>query len=265
MPKSGPIGVFDSGVGGLSVLKEVRLLLPFENIIYYADSAYCPYGIKTKEEILSRSFKICDFLLTKESKILVVACNTASAAGLEIFRQKYNIPIVGMEPAVKPATTITKNGKIGVLATAVTLSGGRFSSLLERYQNGADVFSQPCPGLVELVEAGQHESTQATEILKRYINPLLEKGVDTIVLGCTHYPFLKNLVIKIAGNNITVIDTGEAVARYVGRVLAQQDLINPDVKKGTETFYTSGNPDVVGPVINKLWTDPLIKTLYMQL
>lgn len=265
MPNSGPLGVFDSGVGGLSVLKEVRLLLPFEDIIYYADSAYCPYGVKTTEEILSRSFKICDLLVARGSKILVVACNTASAAGLEIFRQKYDIPIVGMEPAVKPATTVTRNGKIGVLATGVTLSGGRFSSLLERYQNGADVFSQPCPGLVELVEAGRHESTKATEMLKRYINPLLEKGVDTIVLGCTHYPFLKKLVTRIAGNEITVIDTGEAVARYVGRVLAQQDLINPGVIKGSETFYTSGNPNVVGPVIGKLWNDPLVKTVYMQL
>ncbi|MFZ5643963.1 MAG: glutamate racemase [Bacillota bacterium] len=248
-----PIGVFDSGVGGLSVLNEIRRILPNENIIYYADSAYCPYGHKPPGEIVARSFKICDFLLDCQSKTLVVACNTASVAGLDIYRQKYAIPIVGMEPAVKPATAVTRNGKIGILATGVTLSGNRFSSLLERYQNGAEVFSQPCPGLVEIVERGEYDTPETLNLLDRYIDPLLRSGVDTIVLGCTHYPFLKESVRTIAGPDITIIDTGEAVARQVKRVLDQNGLNSPHSNKGTEIFHTSGKVENVGPVIKKLW------------
>ena len=253
MPDPKPIGVFDSGVGGLSVLQEIRRVLPQEDIIYYADSAHCPYGLKTPEEIISRSFKICDFLLSLNCKMLVVACNTASVAGLDLYRQKYPIPIVGMEPAIKPAISATKNGKIGVLATGVTLSGNRFSSLLEKYQNGAEVYSQPCPGLVEQVEKGCHNSTETAQLLKNYISPLLDKGVDTIVLGCTHYPFLKGTVRETVGLEITIIDTGEAVARQVGRVLFQHDLENQCQRKGSETFHTSGETYLVAPVIIKLW------------
>ncbi|MCL6478584.1 MAG: glutamate racemase [Peptococcaceae bacterium] len=253
MAEPGPIGVFDSGVGGLSVLKEIRRLLPGEDIIYYADSAYCPYGVRPPAEIVSRSVKICDFLLGQGAKALVVACNTASAAGLDTYRQKYDVPIVGMEPAIKPAAAATRNGRVGVLATGVTLSGNRFSSLLERYCNGAEVFSQPCPGLVELVESGRHDSPEAAILLNKYIAPLKDRGVDTIVLGCTHYPFLKDLVRSIAGPLITVIDTGEAVARQVLRVLEANGLLSPGDKKGREVFHTSGNPREAGAVIKKLW------------
>ncbi|MFZ5595650.1 MAG: glutamate racemase [Bacillota bacterium] len=248
-----PIGVFDSGIGGLSVLTEIRKMLPAEDIIYYADSANCPYGHKSPDEIISRSSIICDFLLSLGSKILIVACNTASVAGLDTYRQKYQTPIIGMEPAVKPATAVTQNGKIGVLATGVTLSGNRFSSLLQRYQNGSDVYSQPCPGLVELVEAGRHNSPETTRLLEKYIRPLLEKGVDTIVLGCTHYPFLKASVQAITGPRIAIIDTGEAVARQVKRVLEQHGLETPAGGTGTEIFHTSGAVEVVEPVISKLW------------
>ncbi|MFZ5649325.1 MAG: glutamate racemase [Bacillota bacterium] len=253
MPDFRSIGVFDSGVGGLSVLNEIRKLLPREDIIYYADSAHCPYGIKSPEEIIARSFKICDFLLSRGSKMLVVACNTASVAGLDVFRHRYDVPIVGMEPAVKPATSATRNGKVGVLATGVTLAGDRFSSLLERYQNGSEIFSQPCPGLVELVECGMHESTEAVEMLKRFVTPLIDRGVDTIVLGCTHYPFLKELVRSIAGPDISIIDTGEAVARQVCRVMGRHGIENSGEKAGSEVFHTSGPIDEVGPVIKKLW------------
>ena len=253
MPDPGPIGVFDSGVGGLSVLLEIRRILPEEDIVYYADSAYCPYGLKSPPEIVSRSFSICDFLVSSGSKMIVVACNTASVAGLDIYRQRYNIPIVGMEPAVKPATAATRNGRIGVLATGVTLSGNRFSSLLERYQNGSEVYSQPCPGLVEMVEKGHSDSPETIALLKKYIDPLLEKGVDTIVLGCTHYPFLKTTVQSVAGPGITIIDTGEAVARQVKRVIEQHGLDNPRGQIGSETFHTSGSTEDVSPVIKKLW------------
>lgn len=232
---------------------EIRRILPNENIIYYADSAYCPYGLKSPAEIVSRSFKICDFLLSQGAKMLVVACNTASVAGLDQYREKYTVPIVGMEPAVKPATAATRNGKVGVLATGVTLSGDRFSSLLERYQNGAEVFSQPCPGLVELVEAGEHQGPEAARALKKFIGPLIDKGVDTIVLGCTHYPFLKDLAASIAGQGITIIDTGEAVARQVKKVISLQGMENQGDKTGTEIFHTSGDAVEVKSVIKKLW------------
>lgn len=254
-----PIGVFDSGVGGLSVMREIRRLLPREDIIYYADSAYCPYGVRPPDEIAARSVKICQFLLGLGAKALVVACNTASVAGLDLYRQTFNVPIVGMEPAVKPATAATRNGRVGVLATGVTLSGERFSSLLERFQNGADVYSQPCPGLVELVEKGNCDGPEAAGALKKYLAPLLEKDVDTIVLGCTHYPFLKSLVRYLVGPDINIIDTGEAVARQVKRVLSQLAMEGPADKKGKEAFYTSGDPGRVGAVIKKLWgEDPQI-------
>lgn len=248
-----PLGVFDSGVGGISVLLEIRRLLPNENIVYYADSSYCPYGLKSPEEIILRSLKICDFLISRGSKMLVVACNTASVAGLDIYRQKYKLPIVGMEPAVKPATTCTQNGRIGILATGVTLSGNRYSSLLEKFQNGATVFSQPCPGLVELVEKGCSETPEAIALLKKYIDPLLEKNVDTIVLGCTHYPFLKKSVQSITGPGIIIIDTGEAVARQVKRLLEQHGLENRSDIPGAELFHTSGRIEDVAPVVRELW------------
>lgn len=253
MPDTRPVGVFDSGVGGLSVLKEIRRLLPGEDFIYYADSAYCPYGVRPPAEIVARSTLICDFLLEQGAKALVAACNTASIAGLDAYRQRYSVPIVGMEPAVKPATSVTKNGRVGVLATSVTLSGDRFSSLLERYQNGAEVFSQPCPGLVEVVEDGLHDSPEAAKMVKNYLNPLLDRGVDTVVLGCTHYPFLKDLVRSLAGPDIAVIDTGEAVARQVRRVLGANSLEAPGDRPGRELFHTSGPLEKVGPVIKKLW------------
>jgi glutamate racemase len=152
---SAPIGMFDSGVGGLSVMKEVRALLPLEDIIYYADTAHCPYGQKTAREVQERCFYISDFLLDKGAKMLIIACNTASIAALDAMRQKYTVPIVGMEPAVKPATRLSKSGKVGVMATGVTIAGERFSSLIDRFGAGVEVFNQPCPGLVEHVEAGR--------------------------------------------------------------------------------------------------------------
>ncbi len=259
MPDPRPIGFFDSGVGGLSVLREARLLLPHEDFIYYADSAYCPYGIRTPAEIVDRAIKICDFLVQQGCKALVVACNTASVTGLEIYRKKYTVPIIGMEPAVKPAANVSKNGKIGILATSVTLSGDRFSSLLQRYQNGSDVYSQPCPGLVEIVEAGNHNTAEAAELLKNYLKPLLDNGVDTIVLGCTHYPFLKSTVKTIVGSDVVVIDTGEAVAKQIQRVLKSNNAEKNTAETGKETFYTSGNIKKVSNVIKKLWGgDPVV-------
>jgi len=249
-----PIGVFDSGVGGLSVLMEIKKILPAENIIYYADSAYCPYGLRSTGEIIDRCVKICDFLIARGSKLLVVACNSASIAGLEIYREKYSVPIVGMEPAIKPATAATRNGKVGVLATAVTISGNRFSTLLEKYNNGAQVFSQPCPGLVEQVEKGLADCPDTRALLVNYLTPLMDQGVDTIVLGCTHYPLVKKQIQAIAGPGIAVIDSGEAVARQVKKVLLANNLQNSSADGGCEIFYTSGSAGQVERIVNKLFS-----------
>ncbi|MFZ5591240.1 MAG: glutamate racemase [Bacillota bacterium] len=253
MTKQCPIGIFDSGVGGLSVTREIRRLLPGEDILYFADSAYCPYGTKTPQEINARSATICRFLLAEGAKMIVVACNTASIAGLDLLRQLFTVPIVGMEPAIKPASLATRNGKIGVMATGVTINGDRFHSLLEKYSNGVTVYTQPCPGLVEAVENGQSSAPATRLLLQKYLAPMLAAGVDTIVLGCTHYPFLRETVQKICGPEVKLIDTGQAVARQVERVLKQHDLQHTAAASGRELFYTSGDPEAVGKVISTLW------------
>ncbi|ACV62612.1 glutamate racemase [Desulfofarcimen acetoxidans DSM 771] len=264
MIKPAAIGLFDSGVGGLSIMKEVRKLLPEEDLIYFADSAYCPYGIKTPEVIRARCFSICDFLLKEGVKLIVVASNTTSVAGLDLIRKHYRIPIVGVEPAIKPAAELSRNGKIGILATGVTINGERFSSLVERFGSNIEVFTQPCPGLVELVEEGKLDCPQTEALLHRYMDPMLVHGSDTIVLGCTHYPFLRSLVEKIAGPQITVIDTGEAVARQVSRIVNTLNQISTG-KQGKEIFYTSGSTAKVTPIIQELWQDKSLTVKHIEL
>ncbi|MHB1128339.1 MAG: glutamate racemase [Bacillota bacterium] len=256
MASTAPIGIFDSGVGGLSVMREMRLCLPGEDFLYFADSAYCPYGVKPQEIIKDRCFAITDFLLSWGAKVIVVASNTSSIAGLDALRQKYPTPIVGVEPGVKPASSITRNGKVGVLATGVTIGGNRFSSLLQRYGNGVDVFSQPCPGLVELVESGNLKSSDALGMVQKFLQPLLAEGVDTIVLGCTHYSFLRPIIEGMIGDDITIVETGMAVARQVYRVLEQYSLEACAEGAGQENFFTSGDPSLVTSVIRNLWGNP---------
>lgn len=253
MTQRQPIGVFDSGVGGLSVAKEIRRLLPLEDLIYYADSAYCPYGEKDPELIRQRERTIVEFLLSKGAKLIVVACNTASSAGLEELRKLFTVPIVGMEPGVKPAVAATRSGKIGVLATGVTIAGDRFASLVKRYAENTKVITQPCPGLVELIEYGKLEEPETEEVLKGFLRPMLEQGADTIVLGCTHYPFLRPMIEQLAGPGISVIDTGAAAAKQVSRVLDENDLAVKEGLPGTEQFFTSGNQDEVEKVLRTLW------------
>lgn len=253
MTQRQPIGVFDSGVGGLSVAKEIRQLLPLEDLIYYADSAYCPYGDKDPEIIRQRERSIVEFLLSQGAKLIVVACNTASSTGLEELRKLFNVPIVGMEPGVKPAVAATRNGKIGVLATGVTIGGNRFASLVQRYAENTKVITQPCPGLVELIEHGKLEEPETEEFLKGFLQPILDQGADTVVLGCTHYPFLRPMIERLAGPGIAVIDTGAAVAKQVCKVLGENNLAVQEGPQGTEQFFTSGNQDEVEKVIGSLW------------
>ncbi|MCD5407207.1 MAG: glutamate racemase [Desulfotomaculum sp.] len=259
MSNTSPIGIFDSGIGGLSIAKEIRKLLPAEDLLYYADSAYCPYGDKPAKIIKQRVFTVGDFLLTRGAKLLVVACNTASIISLDDLRQHYQVPVVGVEPAVKPAVAATKTGTIGVLATGVSLSGNRFSTLVKRFCLQTKVVTQPCPGLVELVESGQFNSPQAEKLLFTYLKPLLKHNIDTIVLGCTHYPFLRPLIQKITSEDIQIIDTGEAVARQTVRVLTKMNLANKQNKLGQELFFTSGKVKIVEPVVQLLWGDYTLK------
>jgi len=265
VPNPNPIGIFDSGVGGISVLKEIRRLLPAEELLYFADSAHCPYGVKPQEEIRRRIIKIADFLIARKAKMLVSACNTASIAGLDFLRQFFQVPIVGMEPAVKPAASMTRNGKVGVLATGVTVTGERFNSLLERFANGIEVYKVTCPGLVEQVEMGLLDDPATEKMLHRYLEPLIANSVDTVVLGCTHYPFLRPLVEKIMGPSVKVIDTGCAVAKRVKQVLQEAELQGEAHENGTETFFTSADPVQVGRVINYLWGHPVAKTHHVEL
>lgn len=255
MSATNPIGVFDSGVGGLSILKEVRLLLPQEDLLYYADSAYCPYGEKDPIFIKERTYKITDFLLSKGAKLIIVACNTASVSALEDLRDRYpEIDFVGVEPAIKQGVLHSKNHKVGVLATGVTLSGERFYSLLKRYAGETLIVTQPCHGLVERIEAGEIDEGGETErIVRECTAPLVESRVDVIILGCTHYPFIRSLVEKVAGPEVKIIDTGAPVARQTYRVLQEQNLLTPWTRGGSEYFYTSGDPQEVAPVICRLW------------
>lgn len=254
MSDSAAIGVFDSGVGGLSILKEIRRILPGEDLLYLADSAHCPYGTKPVPEIRARSLEVAAFLVESGVKAVVVACNSASVAGLDQVREAYpQIPIVGVEPALKPAHNQTRNGRIGVLATSLTLKGDRFSLLVEKYGADVQVFTQPAPGLVELVENGELDTPEAEKLLRQYLTPLLKEQVDTLVLGCTHYPFLREMIEKICGPSVTVIDTGLAVAKQTLRVLEQNRILNPKTSGGKDAFYTSGDPVAVQKVIVKLW------------
>ena len=224
-----PVGVFDSGVGGLSVVREIMALLPAQPIIYLADQAHAPYGQRPLTEIRALSEGIARFLLAEGAGVIVIACNTASAAALHGLREQFpTVPFVGMEPAVKPAVEHTRSGHVGVIATAATFQGELFASLLDRYAGRVAIHTQICPELVPLVEAGELDSPRTRGAVTQYLAPLLAAGIDQLVLGCTHYPFLRPLIEEIAGAGVAVIDPAPAVARQTGRVLAQHGWLVTD-------------------------------------
>jgi glutamate racemase len=248
-----PIGVFDSGVGGLSVLQEIRRALPGEHLLYVADSAHAPYGDKSQQFIEARSIAISEFLLSQNVKAIVVACNTATGAAVTTLRSHFTMPIIAMEPAVKPAAAHSRTGVIGVLATHRTLASANFVRLFARYGNEVQIVGQACPGLVEQVEAGDLSGAKTRLLLERYLLPLLEQNADTIVLGCTHYPFLAPLIQDIAGTDVAVIDSAAAVARQLQRRLEVAHLLADATKVGTECFWTSGSLDEAQPLVSQLW------------
>jgi glutamate racemase len=246
------IGVFDSGVGGLSVLKHVRAQLPSVPLLYVADSGHVPYGDKTPDYIRERSLALTEFLLRHGAASVVVACNTATAAAAAMLRERFDVPIVAMEPAVKPAVSATRSKVVGVLATVGTLESARFAALLEQYAGDVEIVTQACPGLVERVEAGDLESAATRELVARFTAPLLERGADTIVLGCTHYPFLKPLIGELVGPRVQLIDTGEAVARQVVRKVPGA-LIGRVDARAEERFWTTGDAHAASRIVSQLW------------
>jgi glutamate racemase len=248
-----PIGIFDSGVGGISVLKHIHALLPAEHLLYYADSLHAPYGSKTPEFICERAFAITDFLITQGAKALVVACNTATAAAVDKLRAHYTLPIIGMEPAVKPAAAASQNGVIGVLATVGTLKSAQFAALLEHYGQHVHVVTQACPGLVECIERGELKAPATRQLVAGYVTPLLDAGVDTIVLGCTHYPFVRDLIADIAGPKVALIDTGAAVARQLMHRLEDTGMLGAGSGKGDVKFWTNSPAPDAEQVIASLW------------
>jgi glutamate racemase len=250
------IGVFDSGVGGISVLRAIREQMPEESVIYFGDQAHVPYGSRSLEQIQTFSEAITRFLLKQGAKIIVVACNTASAAALKYLREIFpDVPFVGMEPAVKPAAEHTQTDRVGVLATPATFQGALYASVVERFANGVELLQSTCPGLVRQIEQGNWEGEETRRILEDALLPMLEQNIDTVVLGCTHYPFVIPLIQQIVGDagRVRVIDPAPAVAKQVRRVLEARGMRNESKMRGDVKFQTSGDPDALEIMLPVLW------------
>jgi glutamate racemase len=261
------IGLFDSGIGGLSILREVRRLLPAEDLLYFADQAHVPYGSRPAEEIRSFSGAISRFLIDHGARLVVVACNTASAVALRPLRQAFpDTPFVGMEPAVKPAAQSTRTGVVGVLATPTTFEGELFASVVERFATGVRLVNQTVPGLVEQIEAGNLGGTETRTLIARALEPILAAGADTVVLACTHYPLVIDVIRGLAGPSVQVIDPSPAIARQTQRVLDEAGSRSPSAPTGLVTLLTTGArdrleawvermPEVAGEVVQARWKD----------
>ncbi|MEN6528764.1 MAG: glutamate racemase [Anaerolineaceae bacterium] len=236
------IGVFDSGVGGLSVLREIHALLPAQPVLYFADQGHVPYGSRRIEEVRAFARGITLYLLGQGAQLIVIACNTASVAALKILRDEFpQIPFVGMEPAVKPAAEQSLSRKIGILATEATFQTAMYASVVDRFAHGVTLMEDPCPGLVSQIEKGNLAGKETRAILTRALEPMVNAGVDTIVMGCTHYPFVIPLIHELAGSQLRIIDPAPAVARQVSRVLEANNLLNPGADAATVRFVTSGD------------------------
>ena len=248
-----PIGIFDSGVGGLSVLREIRHQYPSEDCVYVADQIHVPYGTRTRKQVLEYSEGIVRYLLGRGSKIIVVACNTASAVALEELRKNFpDIPFVGMEPAVKPAAEGTSSGVVGVLATPATFQGDLYATTVERFARGVKILQDTCPGLVNQIENGKINHPDTRKILEEALVPMLEEGVDEVVMGCTHYPFVIPIIREIVGEEVRVIDPAPAVARQAGRLLEKFNLKAERERFGEHQFLTTGDQDKMKNLIQDL-------------
>ena len=245
-----PIGIFDSGVGGTSIWSEIVQFLPNEDTIYLADSKHAPYGTKSKDEILRLSIKNTEMLLEKGSKMIVVACNTATTNAINYLRKNYQVPFIGIEPAIKPAALQTTTKKVGVLATKGTLSSSLFHNTSKIHAAGIEVFEQEGKGLVQLVESGKAQSKDAQTLLEKYVSPMLAEGIDCLVLGCTHYPYLIPILKAIVPQNVQIIDSGFAVAKQTKAVLESHGLLNTSTTGVKHVFYTNGDTQLLKSIVS---------------
>ncbi len=253
MADNNPIGLFDSGIGGTSIWKEIHTLLPNEDTIYLADSKNAPYGEKTKEEIIHLSIKNTEFLLNQNCKIIVVACNTATTNAIKELREKYTIPFIGIEPAIKPAALHSQTQKIGILATKGTLNSDLFYKSVEQFKN-IQIIEQIGFGLVELIENGKINSVEMKELLNQYLNPMIESNIDYLVLGCSHYPYLIPQIKSILPNTIKIIDSGEAVAKQTKAVLLEKVGLREIDKISSQLFYTNANPKILSDILENKYS-----------
>jgi glutamate racemase len=253
MSMQAPVGVFDSGIGGVSVLRKIRDILPGEELVYIGDSIHLPYGEKSLDEIRQYTVGVVAFLKARGCKLVVIACNTASAAALSYVREQFPaLPIIGMEPAVKPAAENTRSGVVGVIATTATFQGQLFASVVERFAGNVNVLQQPCPGLVQQIEAGELETPKTEKMLRSWLEPMLEKGMDELVLACTHYPFVLPLITRICGEQVNVIDPAPAVAKQTQRVLESLQLLNENAAGAAIVYYTTGSTSVFRQILKIL-------------
>ena len=248
MKKNNPIGLFDSGIGGTSIWKEVHTLLPNENTIYLADSKNAPYGLKSKDEIIQLSCKNTELLLEENCKIIVVACNTATTNAIKELRAKYDVPFIGIEPAIKPAAIQSQTQTIGILATKGTLNSSLFHENVAKHPD-VKIIEQIGHGLVQLIENGDLNSPEMKELLESYLLPMVEKNIDYLVLGCSHYPYLIPQIKKIIPSTIKIIDSGEAVAKQTKKILEEQQLLNDSNNNASQIFYTNSNPEVLKKIV----------------
>ncbi len=247
-----PIGIFDSGIGGTSIWKEINSLLPHENTIYLADSLNAPYGDKSSEKIIQFSIKNTELLLSKGCKLIVVACNTATTNAIKILRNKYDVPFIGIEPAIKPAALKTKTYNIGILATKGTLSSSLFSKTSKLFTSNIKVTEQIGTGLVQLIEEGKLHSYEMEKLLKKHLTPILKNNIDYLVLGCTHYPYLIPQIQKIVGNQVQIIDSGLAVAKQTKSILEQYQLQNFDIQNSNHQFFTNTSVNVLQSILKNI-------------
>lgn len=247
-----PIGIFDSGIGGLTVTARIRQALPAERLLYFGDSAHVPYGPRGLEQVRAFSFAITEALLARGAKAIVIACNTASAAALRALREAHpDIPFIGMEPAVKPAVEHTRTGVVGVIATVATFQSALYASIVERFAQGVEVLHQPCPGLVKQVEAGEFDSPRTEQMLRGWLEPMLSRRIDALVLGCTHYPIVRPLIERIVGPDVRVIDPAPAVARQVERLLHERGIASRCGEGGLEV-HTSGDAAAFAAMMERI-------------
>jgi glutamate racemase len=256
-PDPRPVALLDSGVGGLSILREVRRQLPHEDVLYFADQAHVPYGPREADEIRRFARGITRFFLARGAKVIVVACNAASAASLYHLRETFEVPFVGMEPAVKPAAARTSSGAIGVITTEATFQGELFASVVARFAEGVRVVTQVCPEFVTLVEDGQLDTPAVRRAAQAYLQPLIEAGVDQLVLGCTHFPFLIPVLAAVVGPSVAIVDPGPAVARQAGQVIAEAR--HTPAHQGQVTYFTSGDTDRFYRLAARLVGEPLVR------